>query len=261
MISSTPGELIDVGGYKLHLRCEGVAPPGVPTLIIETGIWDCSESWRQVQPELAKITRVCSYDRAGYGWSEQGPSPRTFDRMVKELKTLLEKKKIQPPYIFIGHSLGGPIARYFHSQYPDEVSGIVFVDALHLRPPEFSRLFRIMTIVIYCLAHLGFLRLLPLMDHQAKVSAMKTCFAEWDGNEESFRQLREGRKPLNGIPVTYIYGMHGTSQEQEREEVPHARFVMAQNSRHMVQIDRPDVIIDEVRRMLNIPLVLRCLRQ
>lgn len=256
-----PGELVDVGGHKLHLRCEGVAPPGSPTIIIETGIWDCSESWQLVQPGLAQLTRVCSYDRAGYGWSEPGPAPRTFDRMVKELKTALEKQQINPPYLFIGHSLGGPIARYYHSQYPNEVSGIVFVDALGETPPAFAYplLFRIVAVAIYCLTPLGILRLIPLRGpewlqksiracHTSKPSAYKTMLEEWNGYEQSFKLLREKKKSLENIPVTYIVRdptMPGPELEPE-ERSP----VVAKNSTHLVHIDRPDFIIEKVRSML-----------
>lgn len=282
MRNPPPGEMVDVGGYKLHLNTQGEAPPGVPTVIIESGIWDCSQSWQLVQADLAKVTRVCTYDRAGYGWSEAGPGPRTFDRMVKELKTLLVKKEIHPPYLFVGHSLGGPIARYYHSQYPEEVEGMVFVDALHLSVPTLadSTLYRIAMAATYCLAQVGLWRLtvnfLPAISanpkwteemqktlmacHQAKTSTFKTCFQEWNGYAQSFQLLREHRRSLAEIPVTLIsqdFKMNPRMKELDeyqkglKEESPHADLVIASQSNHCVQIDRPDIIILEVKRMLN----------
>lgn len=273
-----PGDLIDVGGYKLHINTQGEAPPGVPTIIIETGFWDYSQSWQFVQPKLAKMTRVCTYDRAGYGWSEPGPHPRTFDQMAHELKTLLEKKGIQPPYILVGHSLGGPIARYYHSQYPDDVAGMVFVDALHLQPPELthSRFLRIMTVALYTLALVGVVRLLlnfvpTKYPYQWKASDLKTCLGEWDGYSQSFQQLREQRKSIKEMRVTLISrdpelprrpGMSPEAIRKEREaldalhqeqleDAGDAPLVIAKGSGHEVHIDKPEVIIEEIRKMLS----------
>lgn len=226
---------------NLNICIQGEKRPGVPTLILESGIGQGSESWRHVQPKLSQITRVCSYDRAGYGLSDGGESPRTFDRMVRELKTLLEKKNIQPPYILVGHSLGGPIARYFHSQYPQEVVGIIAVDALHLTPPKFSPIFRILTIALYYLARLF-----------SKASTLKTLLDEWDGYPHSFSLLKEGS--LKNIPITLIFRDSSWIINQRKEwlkDIPQAKWVVAERSGHMVQIDRPDVIIDECAEMIR----------
>lgn len=125
-----PGKLVDVGGYKLHLNCLG---EGSPIVVMDYGLGGLSTLWSLVQPEVAKFARVCTYDRAGYAWSESSPTPRTSQNMVQELYTLLKNAEIPPPYILVGHSLGGLNLSLFASQYPEEVAGLVLVDAV---PPD-----------------------------------------------------------------------------------------------------------------------------
>src|SRR5688572_29584708 len=102
-----PGRLIDVGGWRLHLYCTGETVASQPTVILEAGLGDFSVEWSLVQPRVATFARVCSYDRAGHGWSDVGPNPRTFRQIVYELQTLLEKGDVRPPYLLVGHSYGG----------------------------------------------------------------------------------------------------------------------------------------------------------
>jgi len=136
-----PGQLVDVGGYKLHINCTG---QGSPTVILEAGMGNYSLFWAYVQPEVAKYTRVCSYDRAGYGWSEPSPRPRTAIVEVEELHTLLVNANIQGPYVLVGHSLGGMLVRVYANNYPDEVVGMILVDSYHeerpIRNPELTKL-------------------------------------------------------------------------------------------------------------------------
>jgi len=121
-----PGQLVDVNGYKMHIYCVG---EGSPTVILAAGLDDFSIFWSQVQPVVAKSTRVCSYDRAGLGWSEANPDLRTSENMVKELHTLLTNAKIEGPYVLVGHSFGGALTRLYTHDYPDEVIGMILVDA------------------------------------------------------------------------------------------------------------------------------------
>ncbi|MEQ1794791.1 MAG: alpha/beta hydrolase [Nitrospira sp.] len=123
-----PGELIDVGGHTLHLYCTG---EGSPTVVLEAMGLGWSIYWSTVQPEIAKVTRVCSYDRAGFGWSESGPLPRTGRQMADELHRLLTRGGISGPYLLVGHSLGGFVARIYRQAHPGDVAGIVLVDAGH----------------------------------------------------------------------------------------------------------------------------------
>jgi pimeloyl-ACP methyl ester carboxylesterase len=120
--------LVDAGGHLLHIDCAG---NGSPTVVMDAGAGDFSFDWGLVQNKAAKYTRVCSYDRAGYAWSEPGPSPRTLQQIALELHTALHKARMDGPYILVGHSLGGLIVRTFASNYPKELAGIVLVDSSH----------------------------------------------------------------------------------------------------------------------------------
>jgi pimeloyl-ACP methyl ester carboxylesterase len=124
-----PGKLVDVGGWRLHLNCTGEARASQPTVILEAGVGDFSVEWSLVQPNVAKFARVCSYDRAGDGWSDLGPHPRTLRQIVYELHTLLDKGGVKPPLVLVGHSYGGWLVRLYASTYPAEVAGMVLVEA------------------------------------------------------------------------------------------------------------------------------------
>ena len=121
--------MVDIGGWRLHLNCTGDAATSKPTVILEPGIGDFSVEWSLVQPRVTQFARVCSYDRAGDGWSDLGPYPRTFRQIVYELHTLLQKADIQPPYVLVGHSYGGWLVRLYAYTYPADVAGMVLVDA------------------------------------------------------------------------------------------------------------------------------------
>ncbi len=123
-----PGKLVDIGGYKLHVNETG---KGQPTVILDAGFACFSLVWNLVQPEIAKFTHVYSYDRAGLGWSEKSPLPRTTANMVKELHTLLETVGASKPYILVGHSFGGIVMQLYTNTYPDDVFGLVLVDSSH----------------------------------------------------------------------------------------------------------------------------------
>jgi pimeloyl-ACP methyl ester carboxylesterase len=120
-----PGQLVDVDGHRMHIRCTG---SGTPTVVIDAGNACFGLEWTPIQERLAETTRVCTYDRAGYGWSDAGPSPRDGATAVAELHTLLQAASEPGPYVLVGHSLGGIHARLFTTQYPDEVAGLVLVD-------------------------------------------------------------------------------------------------------------------------------------
>lgn len=123
-----PGNLIDVGGYKLHLYCTGA---GAPTVILDAAFPAQVSNWVSVQPPVAQETRVCAYDRAGHGWSDSGPVPRDAKQHALELKRLLETANEAGPFVLVGHSLGGLYVREFADQYPQEVAGMVLIEGTH----------------------------------------------------------------------------------------------------------------------------------
>ena len=134
-----PGRLIDLGGWQLHLHCTGAARTGQPTVVLEAGAGGFSVDWSLVQPEVARFARVCAYDRAGSGWSDLGPRPRTQRQIVWELHELLSRAGERAPYVLVGHSLGGTLVRQLAFTYRDEVAGIVFDESGHERGTKVLR--------------------------------------------------------------------------------------------------------------------------
>jgi pimeloyl-ACP methyl ester carboxylesterase len=123
-----PGAFVQVGDHRLHLYCEG---EGTPTVVFDSGLGSSSLDWARVQPDVAKLTRACVYDRAGYGWSDPGPAPRDSATIVHELAELLGHGGVAPPYVLVGHSFGGFNVRLFASEHPDETAALVLIDSSH----------------------------------------------------------------------------------------------------------------------------------
>jgi pimeloyl-ACP methyl ester carboxylesterase len=123
-----PGQLIDVGGCRLHLHCEG---RGHPTAVFEAAMWDAGLTWSLVKPGVSALTRACVYDRAGLGWSDPSLRPRTADVMVEELRAVLTGGRVPAPYVLVAHSSSGILARLFAHRYPKDVAGMVLVDSAH----------------------------------------------------------------------------------------------------------------------------------
>jgi len=130
-----PGEMVDVGGYRLHINCVG---QGSPTVVLDAGSGGFSAQWVRVQREVSGSIRVCAYDRAGMGWSEMGPEPRDAKQISGELHTLLSKAGIEGPYVLVGHSFGGMYMQTYANRYPEEVAGVALVDS-PTEPDQFSQ--------------------------------------------------------------------------------------------------------------------------
>jgi pimeloyl-ACP methyl ester carboxylesterase len=121
-----PGQLVSVGGFRLNLYCMG---NGSPTVVFDSGFEDWAPAWSTIQPQIAKWTRTCSYDRAGTGFSDPGPMPRTSVRIAKELRSALHNAGLAGPYILVGAAFGGDNVRTFAQLYMQEVAGLILVDA------------------------------------------------------------------------------------------------------------------------------------
>src|SRR5215212_3747983 len=130
-----PGEMVDVGGYRLHINCVG---QGSPTVVLDSGSGGFSAQWVRVQRGDSDTTRVCAYDRAGMGWSEMGTDPRDASQITSELHTLLGKAGIDGPYVLVGLSFGGMYMQTYAARYPDEVAGVALVDS-STDPDQFSQ--------------------------------------------------------------------------------------------------------------------------
>jgi pimeloyl-ACP methyl ester carboxylesterase len=201
-----PGRLVDVGGYQLPINCIG---QGSPTVILDAAGGNSSASWGLVQPELARSTRVCSYDRAGMGWSKRGPLPRDLTRHVGELHALLSRAGIEGPYVMGGHSYGGRVALVYAKEYPNEVVGMALIDPGKLDddprfPPEnredLASENRTVTAARW-LAPFGVVRLLlPQTDYADLPAQEKAASDAFNVTTKFFRTVRDQYRVL---PQTY----------------------------------------------------------
>ena len=128
-----PGQLIDVGGYSLHLHCTG---SGSPTVVLQPGGGEMSSNLGWIAPAVARDTRVCVYDRAGRGWSEPADTTQDATQIATDLHTLLQRGNIPGPYVLAGHSFGGLYVLTFAARYPDEIAGMVLVDSTAPKPVQ-----------------------------------------------------------------------------------------------------------------------------
>jgi pimeloyl-ACP methyl ester carboxylesterase len=127
------GQSVDIGGRTLNIYCSG---DGSPAVILDSGAGHPGYAWAHIQPEIAKFTRACWYDRAGEGWSDPGPFPRTSAASAQDLHELLQRAGVPAPYVLVGHSLGGLNVRVYNGLYPSEVAGMVLVDSAHEDEPK-----------------------------------------------------------------------------------------------------------------------------
>ncbi len=276
-----PGQMVDVGGYRLHINCTGA---GNPTVVIDAGLGDWSTNWSWVQPEVAKSTRVCTYDRAGYGWSEAGPLPRTTQQFVRELHALLSQANIPGPYMLVGHSLGGFTARLFAHDYPTEVAGVVLVDSMqpaddaHLpgdvKSATSSPLDPVS--IVPALARFGVFRLgagplglgglhLPPDAEQAHAAFsvrpqyFQTMLDETRAIPEGSVQVRAvhtlGDLPLVVLSRTPDNSASGRVWQANQIEMlqlsSHSQQVIADKSGHNIEIDQPEAAVEVISKMVK----------
>jgi pimeloyl-ACP methyl ester carboxylesterase len=245
-----PGRRVDVGGYRLHIDCSGPRAAGVPTVVFEGGLGAPGLLWALVRPGVAAHARACSYDRAGYGWSDPGPQPRTARQMTGELHVLLQQAHEPPPYVLVGHSFGGIVVRLFAAEYPAEVAGLILVDARHedffqrmppasLRADEnnlrSAQLLRFVTpLGITRLsgnlgrldASLAYLEPLPQTVKDAVRAVMiynpqhwATAVAEREAITASYEQVRAARLP-DALPLTVLSAEYGADAWQPPDQPP-----------------------------------------
>lgn len=188
-----PGSLIDIDGRRIHMQTAG---SGAPTVVLETGLGGMSSAWGWIQPETARFSRVVSYDRAGLGWSEADTAPKTAHLAAQRLRTILRRSQASPPYVLVGHSMGGLLIRVFAERYRDEVAGMVLVDASHpdqhLRSPAIDTHmrsgFRILK-AVPLLARLGYVRLTGFFNSWAEGLPPRQA-AEAETFLSSYRHLK-----------------------------------------------------------------------
>jgi len=247
-------EQVDIGGRRLHINCMGENVEGSPTVVLETGLGDSSSVWNRVQPEVAKFVRVCSYDRAGLGGSEPAPVPRTIEAVVADLHTLLANAKVPSPYVLVGHSLGGILARLYASRYPKEVVGMVLVDSAHedepdrglaLLPVEMLKQSKPEDFVIH--------HPRESVDH-CSIRALMNA-ANWHSNIPLL-VLTQGRPyNPNDYPTPSLaakfYQFHLEMQKDLVRRSPRGKQVIAEKSGHNVHQDQPELVIDAIRQVVE----------
>ena len=262
-----PGQLVDVGGYRLHLTCVGT---GSPTVVIEYGWGDSSASWRRaVQPEVARTTRVCTYDHAGTGLSEAGPMPRTAWQFAQELHTLLQRAHIPGPYVLVGHSLGGATVRVFMHEYAADVAGVVLVDSMSPRsatqsasaaPPATTGQPSGLSLPTLP-ARIGVLRLLagPLGLDPLTVTprAVQTTLDEGRGLGASLAQAG-AVTTFGDLPLIVL--SRGRDQDPDWQSMQaellqlstNSRQLIADRSGHNVQMDQPEAAVGAIVTMVEL---------
>lgn len=275
-----PGRLVDIGGRKLHLECAG---QGGPTVILEAGAARSSLTWAKVLPEIARTNRVCAYDRAGTGWSDPAGGDRDGAAVAADLHLLLEKAGEKGPYLMVAHSFGGLYPRLYARQFPGQVAGILFVDAVHEdllfeHGDEFNQSLPLLK-AVSTLAPFGVVRLIgalgavPWMeefdripaDHQAAFRAtslrtrlIATAYSENLVAEETARLNREAGD-LGDLPIAVISAGRRKPGDWPDDAVwasvqaklaalsTRSSQVIAAQSDHFVQLDEPGLVVEAVR--------------
>jgi pimeloyl-ACP methyl ester carboxylesterase len=268
------GQLFDIGGHRLHIHCVG---DGLPVVVLDAGLGGAASDWRKVQPALATTNRTCTYDRAGYGQSDNGPLPRTSGRIAAELRTLLMLAELPPPYLVVGHSFGGYNARLFASLFPRDTAGIVLIDPPH--EAQADALFE--QGILGFLDPRGWLRSLWSPELLSALPAESAALAEMLGiqaktwhavlNEAAAFDLSGQELQTTPLPPDIPLGvlMHGRrifpegtvgdGLEQNwlwanRKLVRSQRqghFAIAPASGHFIHAEQPELIVEMVRRVLE----------
>jgi pimeloyl-ACP methyl ester carboxylesterase len=279
---SPPGQIYEVNGHKMRLDCMG---SGSPTIVLDAGLGNDGLIWGGVQPVLAKTTRVCSYDRAGFGWSDPLPDPRDANHIAAELYGLLGAARINGPIVLMGHSISGIYMRAYVARYPSHVAGVIFVDGStpwQNRNPAFPAvnppgwLHRLAMLRYQATVVLGLPRVrgecsrsFPGFDARAsKLQSEDYCrgsfsavAAEWRSMDQSGAET-VGAGPFGDLPILIfsqdpaqttaegspraMVDTWFTMQENLKKLSTRSRRIIAKGSGHMVQLKRADLLEREV---------------
>jgi pimeloyl-ACP methyl ester carboxylesterase len=279
------GQRIDAGGYRLHISCIG---EGSPTVVLDAGLGGFSLDWSLIQPELATTTRVCAYDRAGYGWSDPSPQPRTPAQIAEELHTLLVNAGIEGPYVLVGHSAGGKHVRLYANSHPQDVAGMVLVDARsehvdanrsaaalaaeHQQQLRFQR-------TIWVAARVGLVRpfwaalwpkAYPATGNlsaetrteigvlQARSQQIKTALREDALLTHDNAQLNSASS-LGNVPLIVLAAGQNVehdpvwqeAQEQLGRHSSNSKLIIASGSGHYIHWEQPRLVVDAIRQVVE----------
>lgn len=274
-----PGVLVDVGGYRLHLNCTG---EGAPTVVLDAGLGGSSLDWALVQPELSRATRTCSFDRAGMGWSDLGQGPRSPEHIADQLDVLLDRADIDGPYVLVAHSLAGKNARVFAMRHPEDVVGLVLIDARHEYVDEQTTASEQQAFLAaldgqsfqYAAARrLGVARLfgdllagVPSMTAQARremaligtESEALVAMVEEGRERSASDELLRNAPSFGDLPLVVIAAGQNMPEPRWAEGQRRlatlstsGRLVVAQGSSHAVEWDDPELVIATVREVIT----------
>lgn len=274
-----PGQMVDVGGHRLHIACAG---QGRPTVVLDAGLGGSSRDWVRVHARLSARTRVCAYDRAGMGWSDAAPGPRPPARIAEELHQLLTTAGLTGPYVLVAHSLSGKSARLLAAAHPADVAGLVLVDtrseridaaASQAETKAFMAALARQATLLSLARRLGLVRLFGarlveqpnlapgLADEmlllQTRQQALDATTQE--GMARSANDLTLTGALLGAVPLVVIAagdslaGIPGWADAQAGLAAlsTKGRLVVAEGSSHSVQIDQPEVVINAVLSVLD----------
>jgi pimeloyl-ACP methyl ester carboxylesterase len=239
--------MVDVGGHQLYLSCRGTESP---TVILESGLGMAGSvggGWSVVRKEIKDTVRICLYDRAGLGKSDMGPDPRDSQRIVTELHAMLQSAGLQPPYVLVGHSMGGLHIQLFAERYPSEVAAMVFVDptAKQLVEPASQQ----------------------TLEEMAAKGASPGQVSEVAGLAPSVAEVM-ALGPLLDVPVVVLTSSHAAAMQAGgavaekwqqlcdahqalADEVSDGVHVVATTAGHFIQEDEPDLVIDAIRSVCS----------
>jgi pimeloyl-ACP methyl ester carboxylesterase len=272
-----PGKMVDVGGFKMHLDCVG---DGSPTVVLDNGLFFGSFGWHTVPQGVVEFTRVCTFDRAGIGWSEASPHGRGIDQINKELHELLIRAGEREPFVFAGHSIAGLYVQNYSNNYAKEVAGIVFIDSSHaeqtIRDP-ISAWTRMLLRIGKIAAPLGVVRLFisataaDSPEMAASLCSTKHFYASADEfltMDENARHLREKPMQLGDKPLVVLTRNLTASPDDTEEDVRHneswkemqtdlasrsnnAKHLVSDKSGHIMHKDEPELVIRGIRHVVE----------
>lgn len=266
------GKHIMMDNFRLYFHCQG---EGSPTVLFDGGIADSSANWLKIADEISKTNQTCLFDRAGYGMSDPGPSPRITSTIVQEMYEILVRTNIKGPYVLVGHSFGGYTMQYFASALPDKIAGMVLVESSH--PEQVERLKELDE-----LPNAEKKTLIKVPDEDlTKMTKQQQYWSLLNSNRKaiyaqmqelkSFKHSAEEVKELdtfpNGIPLAVLsrgiaqlpnvegkYSLEEVWQDMQKELTnlsSNSWQVIVKKSGHSIHLEAPDVVIENIQRVLG----------